>query len=177
MIQFSAQSISPVLTLYVRELSPDTQSLALLAGIVASAPGLAALLSAQKLGRLSDKVGPERVLFWALLLFAAFLIPQAFVQDTTQLIVLRMGIGLATAALMPSVQSLLRKHTPQRASGRIFGYNQSAQFLGNVFGPLVGAQIAGHFGFQALFLFTALFVVTNAVLERTQTAVLSKNDL
>ena len=175
LIQFAAQSISPILSLYVRELSPGTERLALLSGIVASAPGIAALIAAQRLGRLSDKIGAERVLFFALLIFAAFLIPQAFVTDTSQLIVLRMGIGFATAALMPSVQALLRQHTPANASGRIFGYNQSAQFMGNFLGPLAGGQIAGHFGFEALFLFTGLIVITNAVLERTQTAVLSKN--
>jgi DHA1 family multidrug resistance protein-like MFS transporter len=126
LIQFAAQSITPILSLYVRELSPGTERLALLSGTVASAPGIAALIAAQRLGRLSDKIGAERVLFFPLLIFAAFLSPPAFVTDTSQLIVLRMGIGFATAALLPSVQTLLRKNTPANASGRIFGYNQSA---------------------------------------------------
>ena len=67
LIQFAAQSISPILSLYVRELSPGTERLALLSGIVASAPGIAALIAAQRLGRLSDKIGAERVLFLSLI--------------------------------------------------------------------------------------------------------------
>ncbi|MBR3063263.1 MAG: multidrug efflux MFS transporter [Exiguobacterium sp.] len=167
LIQFSTQSIGPLLTLYVRELNPNTTALAFLAGIVASAPGLAALVSAQHLGRLSDRHGAERILFWALLLYSFFLIPQAFVTSTTQLILLRFGIGFATAALMPSVQSLLRQHTPVSATGRIFSYNQSAQFMGNLLGPLFGSQIVAHFGFSALFIITGLIMISNAFLERT----------
>ena len=166
LIQFSTQSIGPLLTLYVRELNPYTTSLAFIAGVVASAPGIAALFAAPRLGRLSDRYGAERILFWALLLYCVFLIPQAFVSSTTQLVMLRLGIGLATAALMPSVQSLLRQHTPSSATGRIFSYNQSAQFLGNLLGPLFGSQVVAHFGFSALFIVTGLIMVTNAFLER-----------
>ena len=172
LIQFSTQSIGPLLTLYVRELNPHTTALAFMAGIVASAPGLAALFSAQRLGRLSDRYGAERILFWALLLYSVFLIPQAFVTSTTQLILLRFGIGFATAALMPSVQSLLRQHTPTAATGRIFSYNQSAQFMGNLLGPLFGSQIVAHFGFSALFIITGLIMISNAFLERTNVQVL-----
>jgi len=166
LIQFSTQSIGPLLTLYVRELNPYTTSLAFIAGVVASAPGIAALFAAPRLGRLSDRYGAERILFWALLIYCVFLIPQAFVSSTTQLVMLRLGIGLATAALMPSVQSLLRQHTPSSATGRIFSYNQSAQFLGNLLGPLFGSQVVAHFGFSALFIVTGLIMATNAFLER-----------
>ncbi|WP_240544495.1 multidrug efflux MFS transporter [Exiguobacterium algae] len=175
LIQFSTQSIGPLLTLYVRELNPYASSLAFMAGIVASAPGLAALLSAQRLGRLSDRYGAERILFWALLIYSAFLIPQAFVTSTTQLVFLRFGIGFATAALMPSVQSLLRQNTPSTATGRIFSYNQSAQFMGNLLGPLFGSQIVAHFGFSSLFIVTGLIMVSNAFLERTNVHVLHPN--
>ncbi len=171
LITFSTQSIGPLLTLYVRELNPYTTSLAFVAGIVASAPGVAALVSAQRLGRLSDQYGAERILFWALIIYSAFLIPQAFVTSTTQLIVLRFGLGFATAALMPSVQSLLRQHTPSRAAGRIFSYNQSAQFMGNLLGPLFGSQVVAHFGFSALFIVTGLIMLTNALLEKSNVQV------
>ncbi|WP_353049052.1 multidrug efflux MFS transporter [Exiguobacterium sp. s26] len=171
LITFSAQSIGPLLTLYVRELNPYTTSLAFIAGIVASAPGVAALISAQRLGRLSDRYGAERILFWALIVYSAFLIPQAFVTSTTQLVIMRFGLGFATAALMPSVQSLLRQHTPSRATGRIFSYNQSAQFMGNLLGPLFGSQVVAHFGFPALFIVTGLIMLMNAFLEKSNVQV------
>ncbi|WP_228615826.1 MFS transporter [Exiguobacterium sp.] len=175
LITFSTQSIGPLLTLYVRELNPYTTSLAFLAGLVASAPGVAALVSAPRLGQLSDRYGAERILFWALIIYSTLLIPQAFVTSTTQLILLRFGLGFATAALMPSVQSLLRQHTPSYATGRIFSYNQSAQFMGNLLGPLFGSQIVVHFGFSALFIVTGLIMLTNAFLEKSNVQVLHPN--
>ncbi|MCT4574393.1 hypothetical protein N3930_46600, partial [Bacillus thuringiensis] len=53
------------------------------------------------------------------------------------------------------VQTLLKQHTPTHVTGRIFGYNQSFQFLGNMIGPVLGGQIAAHAGFQYVFLSTS----------------------
>ena len=83
-------------------------------------------------------------------MFAAgiIFIPQAFVTSAWQLLILRFLLGIAQAGLLPSVQTLLKQHTPTHVTGRIFGYNQSFQFLGNMIGPILGGQIAAHAGFQ-----------------------------
>ena len=64
-------------------------------------------------------------------------------------------LGIAQAGLLPSVQTLLKQHTPTHVTGRIFGYNQSFQFLGNMIGPVLGGQIAAHAGFQYVFFSTS----------------------
>lgn len=61
-IQAAMGSINPILTLYVRDLSGSIENLAFISGVVASIPGIAALISAPRLGKLSDRIGPDKVL-------------------------------------------------------------------------------------------------------------------
>ncbi|SUX59980.1 efflux pump [Citrobacter amalonaticus] len=46
-------------------------------------------------------------------------------------------------------------------TGRIFGYNQSFMYLGNVAGPLMGATVSAMAGFRWVFIATAIIVMIN----------------
>jgi DHA1 family multidrug resistance protein-like MFS transporter len=59
-IQVATGSIAPILTLYVRDLAGNVSNIAFISGLIASVPGVAALLSAPRLGKLGDRVGPEK---------------------------------------------------------------------------------------------------------------------
>lgn len=48
-IQVATGSIAPILTLYVRELAGNVSNIAFISGMIASVPGVAALISAQNL--------------------------------------------------------------------------------------------------------------------------------
>ncbi|MGI2750192.1 multidrug efflux MFS transporter [Bacillus cytotoxicus] len=155
-IQLANMSIQPIITLYVKHLAgAHTAHIETIAGAVMSATGLAVILAAPRLGRLSDHIGPQKTLIVALFVAGLVFIPQAFVTSAWQLLILRFLLGIAQAGLLPSVQTLLKKHTPNHITGRIFGYNQSFQFLGNMIGPVLGGQIAAHAGFQYVFFSTA----------------------
>ncbi len=156
MIQLANMSIQPIITLYVKHLAgPHTAHIEMIAGAVMSASGLAVILAAPKLGRLSDHIGPQKTLVVALFVAGILIIPQAFVTAAWQLLILRFLLGIAQAGLLPSIQTLLKQHTPHHVTGRIFGYNQSFQFLGNMIGPVLGGQIAAHAGFHYVFFSTS----------------------
>jgi MFS family permease len=76
---------------------------------------------------------------------------------------LRFLLGIATAGLLPAVNSLVNKNTPKAITGRIFGYNQSAQFLGSFGGAILGGQIAAFFGIDYLFFSTGALLLLNAL--------------
>lgn len=61
-IQVATGSIAPILTLYVRDLAGDVGNIAFISGMIASVPGVAALISAPRLGKLGDRIGPEKSL-------------------------------------------------------------------------------------------------------------------
>ncbi len=162
-IQVATGSIAPILTLYVRELAGHVSNLAFISGMIASVPGVAALMSAPRLGKLGDRIGPERILITMLMLSVLLLIPMAFVQNAWQLGILRFLLGASDGALLPAVQSLLIYNASNQVAGRVFSYNQSFRDIGNVTGPLMGATVSAHFGFRAVFIVTACIVLFNVL--------------
>lgn len=162
-MQLALMSIQPIITVYIAQLSSDMTHVALIAGAVFAASGFASMLAAPKLGRLSDRIGPQKVLLAALIVAGVIFIPQAFVENDWQLGILRFVLGLATAGLLPSVNSLIRRSTPDFISGRTYGYNQSAQFLGMFGGSLFGGQIAAAFGIPSVFFLTGALLLLNAL--------------
>lgn len=162
MIQFANMSIEPIVTVYVQQLVGDSAHVTLISGIVVSASGLASILSASRLGKLSDRIGPRKVLLSCLVAAALLFIPQAFVQSAWQLVILRFLVGIATAGLLPSVNALVKLSVPDSVSGRVFGYNQSAQYLGNIVGPVLGGQMAARLGIKYVFFFTSILLLVNA---------------
>jgi MFS family permease len=100
-------SVEPIITVYVSQLSINSKHVSMLAGITFSASGLANILAAPKLGKLSDKIGTHKIILTALILAGIIFIPQAFVKSTWQLMLLRFLLGLTAAGLTPSINILI----------------------------------------------------------------------
>ncbi len=76
----------------------------------------------------------------------------------------RFLLGIANAALLPAVQTVLTVSVPREAFGRIFSYNQSFQAAGAMLGSMMGSLISGLFNYQAVFLVTAALMALNLLL-------------
>lgn len=175
-IQASNNSISPIISLYIRQLLGNDSNVTLVSGVIAAIPGVATLIAAPKLGRLGDRIGSEKILAIGLI-FAIFVyIPMAFVQNVWQLAFLRFLVGISDACLLPAVQSLITKYSPHQAAGRIFSYNQSFQATGNVIGPLLGSSVSSIFGYRGVFLSTSLLVFGNYLFVRRHTKEIKHDD-
>jgi len=162
-LQLAYFSIEPIITVYITQLSTTTTHIALISGMAFSASGLASIIAAPRLGKLSDKIGPHKVMLAALIMAGVLFIPQAFVQSPWQLMGLRFLLGFATAGLVPSVNTLLKKITPEALVGRVFGFNISAFYLGCFSGAVFGGQIAAHLGFTYVFFITSSLLFLNAI--------------
>ena len=99
----------------------------------------------------------------ALLAAGLLFIPQALVKNVWQLMGLRFLLGISTASLLPSINSMIRQITPDHSTGRIYGYNQSAQFIGSFGGAVMGGQIASAVGIHYVFFSTSFLLLLNAV--------------
>ncbi len=162
-LQLALFSIEPIISVYIKGLIPETSHVALIAGMVFAASGFASMLAAPRMGKLSDKIGPHKVVFAALIAAGCIFIPQAFVKNEWQLLGLRFLLGFSSAALLPSINTLIKRTTPDKVTGRIFGFNQSAQFLGTFSGSVLGGQTAAYLGIRAVFLVTSALLLLNAV--------------
>ena len=164
-LQIGVTSISPILTLYIRQLSGDSSNVLFVSGLIVSVSGVSAILSSPTLGRIGDRVGNHKVLLFGLVLSLLCFIPMGFVSSPFQLGVLRFLLGFSTGALMPSINTLISKITPTEGVSRIYSYNQMFSNFGQVLGPMVGSTVAHSFGYRAVFWATSGFVLLNILLS------------
>lgn len=160
-IQLCNGSVGPILTLFIKSMEPDSNNIAFLSGMIAAVPGVSALIAAPRLGKLGDRIGTARILMATLVVAVVLFFAMSFVTTPFQLGVLRFLLGFADGAMLPAVQTLLVKYSSDQVTGRIFGYNQSFMYLGNVAGPLIGASVSAMAGFRWVFAATAVVVLLN----------------
>ncbi|WP_195970869.1 multidrug efflux MFS transporter [Clostridium thermobutyricum] len=162
-LSLSLYSIEPIITVYVSELCNHIKDVAVIAGVVFSASGLANIISAPRLGKLSNKVGVEKVILISLIIAGIIYIPQAFVKNPWQLMGLRFLLGLAFGGLTPAVNTLIKRITPNELTGRVFGFSISAQYLGTFGGSVLGGQISSFLGIRYVFFVTSGLLFLNAL--------------
>ncbi|WP_148299154.1 MFS transporter [Companilactobacillus paralimentarius] len=158
-VQATTNAITPMISLLVREIDPGSNNLVIITGVVSAAPGLATIVMAGLVGRLIDKLGALKSMLIFLTSAIVCLILTSMVQNIWELVVLRFILGVSDAALIPSIQVLTIQNVPNSIFGRIFSYNQSAQAMGNVLGPMLAAVIATGFGYKSIFLFSAVIEI------------------
>ena len=166
-IQFSAQSIGPILALYVRDLG-QTENLLFVSGLIVSSMGFSSMMSAGILGKLGDKVGNHRLLVAAQIYSVIIYLLCAHATSPLQLGLYRFLFGLGTGALIPGVNALLSKMTPKSGISRIFAFNQVFFYLGGVIGPMAGSAVAGYLGYHAVFYATAACVAFSCLCNIVQ---------
>ena len=162
-IQRCNGSVGPILALFIKSMEPESTNIAFLSGMIAAVPGVSALISAPRLGKLGDRIGTARILMATLIFAVVLFFAMSFVTSPLQLGVLRFLLGFADGAMLPAVQTLLVKYSSDQVTGRIFGYNQSFMYLGNVAGPLIGASVSAMAGFRWVFAATAIVVLINII--------------
>ncbi len=165
LLMVANMSIEPIITVYVAQLVPDAAQVTVVAGMAMAAAALGSILSASRLGRLADRIGHWPVITGCLAASAVLLVPQAFVSAAWQLVALRFLMGLSLGGLLPCVASVIRHSVPDRVAGTMLGYSTSAQYAGQVAGPLLGGFAGGHLGMRAVFLGTAVLMAAGAAFD------------
>lgn len=172
-IQFAAQSIGPILALYVRDLG-QKENLLFVSGLIVSSMGFSSMMSAGIMGKLGDKVGNHRLLVVAQVYSVFIYLLCANATSPFKLGFYRFLFGLGTGALIPGVNALLSKITPKVGISRVFAFNQVFFYLGGVVGPIAGSVVARQFGYHSVFYATALCVALSCLFNLIQFKTLLK---
>ncbi|MBA2942026.1 MFS transporter [Paenibacillus sp. CGMCC 1.16610] len=152
----------PLIPLYVQHLAAGSDNLVVLAGITSASMGIANMITAPYLGKLGDKYGSHRIFIYAVLGAIVFSIPQAFVHQLWQLIVLRFCTGACIGGMMPSMNVLIRQYAPVGMESRTYSYVNCTVLLGGLAGSLGMGVIASNFGLPMIFLCAAgLLIMSN----------------
>lgn len=81
LVQMSLMSISPIISLLVKQLMHGVGNVSFVSGIVAAMPGFGTLLVASRLGNKMDEVGPLKILMLGLILATCLFVPMYFASS------------------------------------------------------------------------------------------------
>lgn len=152
--------VVPLLPIYAHELGAGGFGIGLLFGSFS----ISRTLFIPYFGRLSDRRGRKPLIVPGLLAYA--LLSLAFIQagSVVGLIAIRFLQGIASSALMPSIQAYVGDITPPGREGATMGLFNLALFLGLSLGPLIGGGIRDQFGIAATFTSMALLAFAGCAL-------------
>jgi len=159
LVQLSIVIVAPFLSLYVEYLEFSPEYIGLMTGVVFGITGVANAVTAPFWGRRTDRVGYRKVLNNSLLGISLFSLPQAFVTNVYQLLILRAGLGVFVSGVIPTINTIVQRSTSEKDRGGIYGIFQSALLVGNMAGPLLGGSLAAFLGLRWIFLINAMLFV------------------
>jgi DHA1 family multidrug resistance protein-like MFS transporter len=162
-VQFGLTVVVPVLPQFVEYLQGPGGHAATVTGLIFTGGGIAGAISSVAAGSMSDRLGYKRVIVAASVVAAVFSVPQFFVNSTWQLLVLRIGMGFAMGAVMPSASALLGHLVPPEKRGTAYGLSGSATSLGFAAGPLTAAAVVSIGGIRPVFVTASVLLVGIAV--------------
>jgi DHA1 family multidrug resistance protein-like MFS transporter len=151
-------SNSPIFTLFVESITPNTANLATTAGIIFSIAGVANMISGPIWGKKNDQYGAKRNLSLALFLGSIAIGLHSIATNVFTISFFRIILGISIGGILPALYSLMSNDTPIERRGGILGIASSFSTLGNMVGPLLGGYIASYYGFHVVFLFGALLL-------------------
>ncbi len=166
-LQTAMNTVSPILPLFIQSISPQTAKVGTMTGLVFGGSAVAAALSSALLGRVSYRIGYEKLL--AFCLFGAVLVflPQAFVRNPIQLLLLRILGGAMIGGSEPSINAMIALRADKSRQGVIFGLNTSMNAAGAAVGPMIGGILSAGFGYASAFFAGTAVLVASAVGART----------
>ncbi|MDF1797752.1 MAG: MFS transporter [Planctomycetota bacterium] len=156
-------SFIPFFPSYLKHLGVEADLVPIWAGACVGAAPLAAALMSPIWGALGDRYGRKPMVLRALVGIVIFVGAMSLATTPLQLFALRIGQGVFSGFLPPSV-TLVTLSFPAGRQGRIAGGLQAAMAGGTIIGPLFGSFFRSTFSPNLLFLATASLCAMAALL-------------
>ncbi|MBP1240809.1 MFS family permease [Frigoribacterium sp. PvP120] len=163
LLMFATISVEPIIAEHVRSLTGSADDTALYAAVVFSITAFGTILSGPNLGKLADRIGHMQVLTLSLIAATLFLAAQAVVDDLIAFAILRFLTGIALGGITPTVVATIRRLLPDTSVGLVLGYNVSAQYIGQVAGPVLAGWLGGIAGTHSVFIATAIITALGLI--------------
>jgi MFS transporter, DHA1 family, multidrug resistance protein len=176
-VQFGLTVVLPVLPQFIEYLQGPGGHAATVTGLVFTGGGVAGAIASVAAGSIADDLGYKRVIVVGSVVAAIFSVPQFFVNATWQLLLLRVGMGFAMGAIMPSASALLGNLVPPEKRGMAYGLSGSATSLGFAAGPLTAAAVVSFGGIRPVFLTASVLLVAIAVWVQVMVVDVSEDEV
>jgi len=153
-VNFIERSFTPVVPLYILELGTSLSNAAKTAGLILSLGLLSEAISASILGNQLKTVAPRKLLLWRLSGGLLVSLPMGLVWATSQLLVLRLLMGLLAGGCMVVIYTLGSRIIPAQTRATSFSFLSSSGLLGAAVGPVVAGTLT-HISLRAIFFFNS----------------------
>jgi DHA1 family multidrug resistance protein-like MFS transporter len=155
LVRLGMRMLGPILPLFIQSLVPASARVASMTGLISGAGAASSAVGAVTLGRASDRIGYRQVLLVCTFLAALLYVPQFFVVNPWQLLVLQALLGLVMSGVLASISALQANLAPEGHQGAVYGMDTSVVSTANAVGPMLGASVAAAVGLRVPFLLAA----------------------
>ncbi len=164
----------PMIPLFIQTITPTTNAAATATGTVVGFTALANAVAAVVLGKTADKIGRRRVLITCVIAASVLHFPQMFVTNPSQLLILRILVGLASGGIVPVANAIIAEHATGGRQGAIFGLSASLNAFGRALGPMLGTVVATSWSLGGVFAVTGIMLGLVAILVTSTSRVLNQ---
>ena len=153
--------IQPIVSLYVQQLSHNSDKAVLLTGFIMSLGGIAGALASPLWGKTGQKVGFYKTITIAFISAGLLMSLQGVPNSLVLFGLMQFLCGLGFSGIFPSANSILVLLTPPSSRGIGFGSLFSAQMIGGALGPVIGGVIVSFMSFNTVYIISGsiLFVI------------------
>ncbi len=153
--------IQPIVSLYVQQLSHNSDKAVLLTGFIMSLGGIAGALASPLWGRTGQKVGFYKTITLAFISAGLLMSLQGVPNSLVLFGLMQFLCGLGFSGIFPSANSILVLLTPPSSRGMGFGSLFSAQMIGGALGPVIGGIIVSFMSFNTVYVISGsiLFII------------------
>lgn len=156
--------IVPIAPLFMQVLIPNSDHINTVTGLMTALASAATTVTAIYFGRLGDRIGHRRILRTSAILAGIFYLPQAFVGEAWQLLMLQALTGAAAGGIITCLSALLAGYAHPGAEGSVFGLDSSVFAASRAVAPLFGAAVASWYGFRSAFFIAGLLYLAIAAI-------------
>ncbi len=123
-------------------------------GASAMAMAVATVVALPFWGRALDRLGPGRVLVFAVVATIVTHLPLLFIETPLQLVIARAVFGLTAAAMPTAIVQLIKMHAPAGMDARAISYSTAFQFFAMGVAPFAAGLIGPVLGLRVYFALT-----------------------
>ncbi len=153
--------IQPIVSLYVQQLSHNSDKAVLLTGFIMSLGGIAGALASPLWGKTGQKVSFYKTITLAFISAGLLMSLQGVPNSLVLFGLMQFLCGLGFSGIFPSANSILVLLTPPSSRGMGFGSLFSAQMIGGALGPVIGGVIVSFMSFNSVYIISGsiLFII------------------
>lgn len=122
------------------------------AGFMASSALFGMMFGAVFLGTLSDRIGRKWTISICVFLFSVFTAAAGFTSDPYTFSVMRFIAGLGIGGVMPNIVAQMTEYSPKKVRSLMTTAMFSGYALGGILAAVLGKQLIGVYGWQAVFI-------------------------